>query len=482
MDSSSSVTVDADAAKAAEMPLRAQLGLWDTVSVIVGIVIGSSIYRTPSTIFSTVESAWIGLGAWVVGGLLSLVGAFVYAELATSYPRHGGDYVYLTRAYGSWSGFLFGWAQLSVIRSGNIGMMAFIFARYTARLFGIGGNSLAYLAIGSVIALSAINLFGAIMGKWTQHVLNIAKVVGLAGILAAGLLWGSPSALNDAAPVRFEGIGLAMILILLAYGGWNDAAFVAAELRNRRDIARSLIIGILAITVIYVLINAAYIQALGLEGVRNSEEVAAPALGKAFGPNGEKVMCLLVMVSALGAINGMIFTGSRVYATLGNDHPLFGWLGHWHPRLGSPHWALIAQTVFTLAMMWVASGYQTGQASVDQFVAAVGLDAVPWKKFTDGFDVLVAATAPVFWMFFLMTGVSYFILRIREPGIERPFYLPVPWNPLLPLIFCATCVYMLHASVKYAESLCVVGVVPLLLGLPLYLVSAYRPARAGTTT
>lgn len=475
-----SVSTSAEEEDAKRGPVQAQLGLWDTVSVIVGIVVGSSIYKTPPTIFSTVDSAWIGLGAWALGGLLSLVGALVYAELATTYPRQGGDYVYLTRAFGSWAGFLFGWAQLSVIRSGSIGMMAFVFGDYAAKLWGLTRDWVVILAVAAVLTFSAINLFGVVFGKWTQNVLNIAKILGLVGIVTSGLLWGDPGSLGDAVPQRFGGFGLAMILVLYAYGGWNDAAFVAAELRHRRDIARSLVLGILAITAIYVLINVAYVMALGLERVRNSEALAADALEKAFGKAGLTVMCLIVMVSALGAINGMIFTGSRVYATLGAEHPLFGWMGHWHPRLGSPHWALLAQTAFTLLMMLVASGYQTGQASIDVLVSNLGLKPIDWPKFrNDGFEVLFAATAPVFWIFFLMTGLSYFILRFRDPRVERPFSLPVPLNPLLPVVFCATCLYMLHASVTWAEALCVVGVLPLLLGLPLYLASA---SRGGTAT
>jgi amino acid transporter len=455
-------------------PVHAQLGLWDTVSVIVGIVVGSSIFKTPPIIFSAVSSAWVGLGAWALGGLLSLIGALVYAELATAYPQQGGDYVYLTRAYGSWAGFLFGWAQLTVIRSGSIGLMAFVFAGYAVDLWGLDKSWNDYLAVGAVLALAVINLLGVVLGKSTQNGLNVVKVLGLTAILAAGLIWGSARGLADAAPPRFGGFGLAMILVLYAYGGWNDAAFVAAELRNRRDIARSLILGILAITGIYLVVNAAYLMALGLDGVRDANEaVAASALSTGFGAAGKNVMCLLVMVSALGSINGMLFTGSRVYATLGAEHPLFGWLGHWHPRLGSPHWALLAQTAFTLAMMYVASGYASGQASVDRLVGALGLDPIPWKRFNnDGFQILFAATAPAFWTFFLMTGLSYFILRFREPHVERPFALPVPLNPLLPLIFCGTSLYMLHASITYAEALCVVGILPLLVGLLFYLASA----------
>src|SRR5262249_418714 len=155
-------------------------------------------------------------------------------------------------------------------------------------------------------------------------------------------------------------------------------------------------------------------------------------------------------------INGIIFTGSRVYASLGTEHPIFAWLGRWHPRLGSPHWALAAQTLFTLLMMLTASGFEAGQAMIDHFVVWFGFKPVFWGKFDSGFSILVAATAPVFWTFFLMTGLSYFVLRFRDSGIERPFVLPVPFNPILPLIFCATCLYMLYASVKFAEGLVVV--------------------------
>jgi amino acid transporter len=433
-------------------PIAAQLGLWDTVSVIVGIVIGSTIYKTPPLIFSNLSTPWFCLGAWALGGALSLIGALVYAELATAYPRQGGDYVYLSRAFGSWLGFLFGWAQLSVIRSGSIGMMAFVFADYAIELWGLTSNAAVALAVVAVALLSVVNLFGVNVGKGTQNVLTGAKVLGLGGILIAGFLWSKPGAMAATAPVSGPGFGfgLAMILILLGYGGWNDAAFVAAELRDRRNIARSLVLGTAAITVIYIAVNAAYVMGLGLDGVRNSRAVAADILKLPFGTRGREVMCILVIISALGAINGMIFTGSRVYASLGAEHRVFAWLGRWHPSLGSPHWALLAQTFFTLLMI-VLVGTEAGRNAINAIVTSVEGKSFEWEKGSDGFDRLLAATAPVFWAFFLLTGIAFFVLRFRDRELERPFRLTLPWYPLLPLIFCGTCLYMLYSSITYAQ-------------------------------
>src|SRR5437762_389498 len=213
-------------------PIQAQLGLWDAVSIIIGIVIGAGIYETPPLIFKMVPGPWWGMGVWALGGLLSLAGALCYAELASTYPRSGGDYVYLTRAFGPWLGFLFGWAQLVVIRTGNIGMMAYVFADYAIRLWDFGQGEPRRLdatqvtfvyAVVAVTVLSVLNILGVVFGKGTQNVLTAAKVLGLGGILVAGFL--SPAGVS--APVKESNgvsLGLAMVLVLYTYGGWNDAA------------------------------------------------------------------------------------------------------------------------------------------------------------------------------------------------------------------------------------------------------------------
>jgi amino acid transporter len=317
----------------------------------------------------------------------------------------------------------------------------------------------------AIAGLTALNLFGVAFGRRIQNALTVAKVLGLLGILVAGVLApGGPPA--PAEPVGEAAFGFAMILVLYAYGGWNDAAFVAADVRDpRRNIVRVLLLGTGAIVVIYLLVNAAYLAGLGFDGLRQSSAPAADVLAAALGPWGGRVMSALVMISALGAINGMIFTGSRVYASVGEDHRAFAALGRWHPRFGAPVLAFLAQGGVALGLV-LAVGTEAGRSLVDTAVGAIGLGALPWDRFGGGFDTLVAATAPVFWVFFLATAVALFVLRRRDAAVERPFRVPLyPWTPL---VFCASCLFMLHASVTYAREIALLGVVPLLAGLPVY--------------
>ncbi len=441
------------------------LGLWDAVSIIIGIVVGSGIYETPPLVLKNVPGPAAALAVWAVCGLLSLVGALCYAELASTYPRTGGDYVYLGRAFGPWLGFLFGWAQLAVILTGSIGMLAFVFGDYAVRLWGLPPERASAFAAAAVAALSLVNLLGVVVGKGTQNLLTALKVVGLGGILVAGFCWPAASTAEAAVSAPLKDLPFAMVLVFLTYGGWNDAAYVAAEVRDGgRNIPRALIFGVVGVAVIYVLVNAAYLSGLGFAGAQQSRAVAADVLARPLGEWGVKAMCLLVMVSALGSVNGLIFSGSRVYSTLGADHALFSWLGRWHHRRGVPFGALLAQALITLAMIAVV-GTPWGQKGVNELLGRAGLSAVEWEGH-GGFETLLRCTAPVFWAFFLLTGVSLFVLRWRDRGRPRPF--SVPLFPVLPLIFCATCGYMLWSAANYAGKLGLVGAGLLVVGLPLY--------------
>jgi len=454
-------------------PAGGQFSLWDAVSIIIGIVVGTGIYETPPLVFQNVPGPWTGLGVWALAGLLTLIGALCYAELASTYPRSGGDYVYLTRAFGPCVGFLFGWAQLAVLRTGNIGMMAYVFADYAARLWDFGPGTTLWYAAFAVGALSLLNILGVVFGKRTQNMLTAAKVLGLGGILVAGLLWSTPTPMHSAAaPAYFDSFMFAMVLAFFTYGGWNDAAYVAAELRDgQKTIARALIVGALAITAIYLLVNAAYLWGLGFEGVRQSTAVAADVVQRPLGPWGARAISLLVMISALGSANGMILTGSRVYSSLGADHRAFALLGRWHPRLGSPAISLTIQAAICIGMIAVA-GTAAGRAAVDAVLAQVGLPSVSWGE-RGGFETLLRCTTPVFWLFFLLTAVGLFVLRAKDRQIVRPF--TVPFYPVLPLIFCATCAYLLYGGIQYAGTLTLVGAVLVLAGLPLFFLSP-RPA------
>jgi APA family basic amino acid/polyamine antiporter len=465
-------------------PAEGQLGLWDAISIIIGIVIGVTIFKVPWLIFGNSSDPWSGLLVWVLGGVLALVGALCYAELATTYPRSGGDYFYQTRALGPWLGFLFGWAQLMVVFTASIGAMAFVFGEYAtqlkkaddfvdlnqlnAQLGGVGLTSESLYAAAAVLVLTLLNVAGVVFGKITQNILTAAKILSLIAILVAGFGWAQSSPMDWKFAETNVGWGaLAMILVLYAYGGWNDAAFVAAEVRNpRRNIPRALIIGVTIIIVVYLLINTAYLMGLGYENVSSPGTAPVPArlLENAFPGWGGTGMSILVMLSALGAVNGLTFTGARIYATLGQDYTLFGWLGHWKPGKRAPVLALLAQAALTLGMIF-ALGTEKGHELINQLLETIGRrPEAPWQS-GKAFETLVDHTAPVFWVFFLLTGVSLFLLREKDPGI-RPFSVPLyPW---LPIIFCNTCAFMVYQSTKYVgeRSLFAFGLV--LLGVPIY--------------
>jgi amino acid transporter len=503
-------------------PERPHLGLWDAVSIIVGIVIGSTIYKSPQMIMANVSEPSIGLLAWALGGALSLVGALCYAELATTYPRSGGDYVYLSRAFGDWCGFLFGWAQLAVIITSSIAMMAFVFGDYAVKVWpppetvvpeqlvleqeqilkGVLARNekpdesdqlkavqdqirpygtrrelwAAAFAAAAVAMLALANILGVALGKWTQNLLSLAKVAGLGAIVWAGFQYGQADVFKGLEqPSTGTSFGFAMVLVLYAYGGWNHAAFVAAEVRRRRDILRSLVIGIAIITVVYLAVNVAYLRALGFQGMRASGTVAADVGQMALGRGGAQAISILVMVSALGAIDGLTFTGSRVYSTMGAENSIFSLLGRWHATLKTPVWSLSCQAAVALAMI-LAVGTPFGRDAIDACLSGLGMSRMPWDKYFGGFDTLLAGTAPVFWAFFLLTGLSLFALRQRDPEMDRPF--KVPSYPLLPLIFCGYCGYMLYSALDYSKAIALIGAIPLLLGLPLYMISRRRPPLA----
>jgi basic amino acid/polyamine antiporter, APA family len=454
-------------------PAEPELGLWDAVSVIIGIVVGAGIYETAPLVFSNARSPAQAMLVWALGGVLSLIGATCYAELASTYPRSGGDYVYLTRAFAPAVGFLFGWAELVVLLTGSIAMMAYVFADYAVALSGLPDHKSFLFAVVAVVCLTLLNLTGVIVGKTAQNVLSGVKVVGLGMIVVAGLGWGSPRELAVRASSEESSIAVALIMVLYTYGGWNDAAFIAAEVRDRkRNLPRALVLGTGAVSALYLLVNAAFIAALGFVKARTSTAIAADVLSLPFGSVAGALMSLLVMISALSAANALIFTGSRVYAALGADYSVLAALGRWQPRLRSPIVALFAQLAVSLALIsLVGTGF--GRTIVDVPLKWAGLAPVAWAGH-GGFDTLLRSTAPVFWLFFLLTGISLFVLRAKEPNRPRPFRVPL--YPILPLVFCSTCLCMLYASIDYAGSLSLVGVIPVAFGLPLYFASKRKPA------
>lgn len=448
--------------------------LWDAVSIIVGIVIGAGIYETAPMVFANVQTPLGALGIWAVGGALSLIGACCYAELASTYPRSGGDYVYLNRAFGRGAGFLFAWSQLAVILTGSIGMMAYVFADYAAATWGFEGGEVALLASAAVVVLTLVNLSSLKAGRTTQNVLSGFKVIGLLAIVVAGFVWGqNRSALVTPAPASggATSLGLALILVLYTYGGWNDAAFVAADVREpRKNLPRALLLGTAIITLVYLLVNAAFIAALGFDNARTSRAIASDVLEAPFGGRAATAIAVLVMASALGAVNGLIFTGSRVHASLGADYSALAFLGQKRSR--APSGALTAQCVVSLLLIALC-GTTTGRSLIDGLLTRTGFAPADWVGH-GGFDTLLRCSAPVFWMFFLLTSISLFVLRFRDPERPRPFRVPL--YPVVPLLFSGMCLYMLYSAVEYAGQLTLLGVVLALSGVPFWFASKRRPS------
>lgn len=410
---------------------KQQLTLLDASCIIVGIVIGAGIYETTPLVAKSVTApVWLIL-IWLLGGLLSLIGALCYTELVTRYPEEGGDYVFINKAYGRRMGFLFAWAGFWLVRPANIGAIAFIFAHYAQQIFPLqaGGHEFITYAIAAVILLTLINIIGVQSGKWTQNLLTAVKVLGLLIIIGVGLLFTVPLELRAANyPSPHESnIYLAMILVLFTYGGWSNISYVAAEvIHPQKNILRSLIIGTVLITCIYVVINFAFLRTLGMDGMITSSSIASDMIRISFGEMGTLLISLLICITCLGNINGMIFTEARIYYAMGQEHHLYRLLGTWNSRLDAPVWSLTFQAIITIVL-----------------IISLGTNG-------NAFERLVVFSAPLHWFFFLLVAIALFILRVKSDHTQSGF--KVPWYPWLPVIFCLSTLFMLYASLSYAWS------------------------------
>lgn len=451
---------DSQPTVAAPKPL---LSVADGVFLTVGMVIGVGIFKLPAQVAGGTADATQFLAVWLLGGLASLCGALVYAELAARSPETGGEYAFLARGLGRGAAFVFAWCRMTVIQTGSIAAVAFAFGDYASQILPLGTHGSALWAGLAVGALTGLNLAGTRQSKSLQKAVEIA-LVGVLVLLALAALarGGAPAAPAGAGPGA--SFGLAMVFVLFAYGGWNEAAYLGGELRDApRNMVRVLVLGIAAVTVVYLLVNLAYLATLGLDGVRASPAVAADAMRAAAGENGARLLAAVVCVSALTTMNAAIFTGARTTWALGRDYPLFGVLGSWREPGSTPANALIAQGGVTLALVLAGS-------------------ATP-----DGFGAMVAYTSPVFWTFFLLTGATLFVLRARErraPQAQSGFRVPL--YPLVPAAFVATCAWMLWSSLAYVRDpvygpkfglMALAGIVVMTLGVPLYFVSWSRSRR-----
>jgi amino acid transporter len=430
------------------MELKRVLSRWDSIAIGIGIVIGVGIFRVPAEIAQYLSYPPFILFAWILGGSISLIGAFCYAELSSSFPETGGNYIYLRNSYGSWVGFLFGWTELIVVRAGSIAAIALIFSEYFRVFLGLSNIVVKPGAVLIILLLSVLNMRGLVYGKGLQTFMTWVKLAALVIIVFFGLFLkkGNLSHFFEGTPEAFDlslvsSLGLSLIPILWTYGGWHESVFVAGETRNaEKSLPFVLIVTILMITLIYAFINILYIYLLPVDKIANAPLIASDVFQILFGKNGQKCLDLLIIIYAIGCINAMIITGSRITYAMARDHRLFRYLGEEDPKFGTP-------------------------------LRSIGLNALWAIGFVllGTFEKLLFFTGAVVWLFFALVGGSLIILRRKFPQAKRPFSVPLyPWVPWLFVIICSA--LFLNTIIFYpVESL--IGLAIMFTGIPVFMIS-----------
>ncbi len=443
-------TMRSPASQARLLQARAPAGLsvMDATVVLVGVVIGIGIFGFPPLVAQHAGSEAMYLALWCAGGFVMLIGALCYAELGSAYPGAGGEYLYLTRAWGRRVGLMFAWARCSVIQTGAIAVVAYIYGDYAQRLVPLGAHGPALHAAISVVALTILNVAGTRYSKRLQWLFTVLTLAALAAVLAASLTASGDGAAGAAAmPAPLAGnpaglLGMGMVFVLLTYGGWNEAAYLSGELRDPgRNMSRVLLIGTAVVTGAYVLTNLALLEIFGLQGLRDTPALGADVMQLAAGPYAAALLSLMICATALSTINGTIITGARVYYALGRDVPRLKALAAWSAQGETPAPALLAQGAITLALIALGAFSQ------------------------NSVQTLVAYTAPVFWIFMLLVAASVWRLRRIDPDRPRPFRVPL--YPLPPLLLALTCAGLVYSSAVYAGAGALIGLAVLAAGLPM---------------
>lgn len=435
--------------------LPRRLGLASAIAVLVGITIGSGIFRTPAVVADRVDTVGLFAAGWILGGALALAGALTYAELAAIFPRTGGLYVYIREGFGNLPAFLFGWAELLIIRPAALGGIAIVSAEYFWRLLGVDGSAgLAALplslaqatAAGFIVVVAIVNYRGVHLAALVQNVSTVLKVGALLALVALGAVlapqYPLARATQDVAASGLSplaGFGLALVSILWAYDGWADVSFVSGEVKDpQRNLPRAFFLGTAAIVVIYLLVNAVYLKLVPLEQMSGSPLIAADAAQIILGAGGVAFISAAVMVSAFGALNGSMMAGSRIFYAMADDRLFFRRLAEVHPRFQTPWGAIVLAAV--LGVIYV---------SVREFA-----------QLTDQFIIGI-------WPFYALGVAATFVLRRRRPDLERPYRT---WGyPVVPLLFLLSALFLLGNYMISEPLLFWADIGVILAGIPVYL-------------
>ena len=444
-------------AESGELPRR--LGLWSSIAVVVGITIGSGIFRTPASVTDRLPGPLPLFGVWIAGGIVALFGALTLAEVAGAYPNTGGIFVFIRKAWGRLPAFLFGWAELAIIRAAAVGAIATTFAEYLLRVLGFDPTVapydgwVHYVAAAAIAVIAALNYIGVRWGAFVQNITAVAKFFGLLFIVVAAIAIGIPKTGGHFTPLAPPGsfsiapFGLALVSVLWAYDGWADLAFISGEVKDPgRNLPRALIYGTLAVIGIYILANIAYLGVMPVGEVRHSKLVAADVALRLVGPAGVTFIAITVMLSTLGTLNGSILTNPRVFFAMAADGLLFRKIAAVHPKFETPYVAIA-------------------------LTAVLGIIFVLLRTFEQLADTFVTAILP----FYALGVASIFVFRRRASSEYAPPFR-APLYPFAPIVFVLATFYLLvNALIDPSSRVGTLAIfVVILLGIPVYYATVGR--------
>lgn len=422
--------------------LRRDLSFLDSTMINAGSMIGSGIYLVPAAVAVSLDSFWLIMAVWIIGGIVSLFGALSVAELGALFPRAGGQYVYLREAFGPVWGFLWGWTAFAVIVSAAVSAVAVGFATYLGFFLPLSPTGIKLVAMASIAILTAVNCIGVKAGALVQNVLTFTKLAMLGAIIIAGCLLGTRTTLASPLPHLSLGtvsqFGLALVAVLWSYDGWVEITYAAGEVRNpERNIPRSVIASTALVMVVYLLVNYAFIAVLSVGTVAGSTLVAADTATAIVGPAGASIAAIGVIVATLGCNNGFILTGARIYYAMAREKVFFKPLGRIHPRFRTPLPSLVAQGVW--ACLLVLTG-----------------------TFSQLFTCVMFAS----WVFYALTAGAVIVLRRSSPGLSRSYRT---WGyPVTPIVFILFSVFIVVNTLIEDPRDSAIGLGIILLGLPAY--------------
>jgi APA family basic amino acid/polyamine antiporter len=432
-------------------PFKRALGLFDAVMIVIGGIIGSGIFINPYIVAQRLDSSELVIGAWVAGAAIALIGALSYAELGAMLPSAGGQYVYLRDAYHPLIAFLYGWALLFMIESGAMAAVAMTFAEYAVRLVSdqpqasalVGAAGIRAIAIGAIVFLSIINYLGVIPGSRLLNVFVVLKVAALTVLIAAGLFFsGALDASRQVAAPGSEGsivaFGAALIPIVFAYGGWQNANYVAEEIRDpKRILPICLLLGTAIVALVYVTINIAYLKAVGLGGLAATTTPASDAARLLFGAAGDRFVTAAIAVSTFGFLNLCVLAPTRVYYAMAADGAFFPQVARLHPRYQTPSLAIVLQSTWAIALTLTGT-YAT---------------LLDYVVFAD-------------WIFFGLTVASVFVFRRTMRDAPRPFRT---WGyPITPALFVLAAVAIVVSVIRVSPMQSAIGAALMLAGIPAF--------------